>query len=64
VPTKEAEALLGVMGDEPKVVEVVPGDLATTSVQAAGVATAVGTEVAVATGTVAGRHGRHGRNSE
>jgi hypothetical protein len=45
-------------------VEVVPVDLATTTVQAAWVATVVGTEVAVATGTGAGRRGRHGRNSE
>jgi hypothetical protein len=64
VPAGEAEARLGAMEDGAEVVEVVPVDLSFTTVQAAGVATVAGTEVAVATGTVAGRHGRHGRNSE
>ncbi len=43
----------------PEVMEVMPEELSTKTAQAAGVASAVGTEDAMAVGTAVGQHGRN-----
>ncbi len=57
--TKGAEALLLVLGVRPEVMEVVPEELSAMTAQAAGVASAVGTEDAMAVGTAVAQLGRN-----